>query len=120
MALTVKEPQCACCEHREVCSLKDDFLKIIDQSKSAEGSGIFKNTMDLDWITVDVKCKYYRGSLQTYRDITVPYTTYTYCPYSNTNCIYHSIYGCNKPITDICPYDQAITTVTCRNATKGE
>ena len=71
----VKETLCTCCEHREVCAHKQDYLDIL---KAVENASVVKETQDervsskkvtnYDFISgISIGCRYYRNWTNTYR-----------------------------------------------------
>lgn len=71
-----KETLCTCCDHREVCTYKRDYLNIL---KAVEDASVVKETSDgrvsskkvssYDFISgISIGCRYYRNWTDTYRD----------------------------------------------------
>lgn len=63
-----KETACSTCTHREVCSLKDEFLKAqsaVDDATVYLGEGRMKKLRDYSWITTpDLRCKHYMKKME--------------------------------------------------------
>lgn len=72
----VKETMCTCCEHREVCAYKQDYLDILKAVENArvlkempDGKISSKKVADYDFISgFSVGCQHYRNWTDTYRD----------------------------------------------------
>jgi hypothetical protein len=72
----VKETLCTCCEHREVCAHKQDYLDILEAVENArvlkempDGKISSKKVTNYDFISeISIGCHYYRNWTGVYRD----------------------------------------------------
>lgn len=74
----VKETLCTLCDHREVCSYKQDYLNILKAvgnarvsvaKESSDGGFSSKKVIDYDFISeISIGCRYYRNWTDVYRN----------------------------------------------------
>lgn len=74
---TIAEAPCAICNHKDVCSYKETYMRIlnsisnavVEQSCTDKEKVQFKKIIDFDFIDkISVTCHYYKNWTNSYRD----------------------------------------------------
>ena len=74
---TVAEPSCSRCAHRDVCSHKEDYAKVVAAIRNAtvssgdlDGGITSKKIINYDFVhTITVNCRYYHNWTAAYREV---------------------------------------------------